>query len=211
MHCEGVIIQTTLANEGWEIVFIDEFNISSHKNKFRGWPLKEYKPTIKAKLDSFSMYFILAVSMNNIYGVLTSVKACNHQVFIYFLDNLMESRDKVFKMNNKKTIYIMDNCSIHKAKKVAEYAKSRQISLLTITTYSPSLNGAEKIIQAIKAKTNKYRSRGRYELSAIYYSYRAFSLSLIAKVIKEVEREGLQKYFQSQRKEILSEFKTKLK
>ena len=78
----------------------------------------------KAKLDSFSMYFILAVSMNHIYGVFACEKACNHEVFICFLDRLIECRDKIFKIKNKKVWYIIDNCSIHKAKKVSEYAKS---------------------------------------------------------------------------------------
>ena len=39
---------------------------------------------------------------------------------------------------------------------------------------------------------------------------RVLSLSLIADVLKEIEKDGLRKYFQAQRKEIQSELKSKL-
>ena len=41
----------------------------------------------KSQIRNFSIYFIIAVSMNHIYGVFVSEKACNHEVFYAFLIN----------------------------------------------------------------------------------------------------------------------------
>ena len=161
LYWEGVIIQSKFSDMGWEAIFIDEFNISSHRSKFRGWALKDHKPAIVAKLDSFSMYFALAVSSKHIYGIMASENANTAEIFTYFLDCLLKHRNKLFKMSNDKAFYVIDNASIHKTKNVDQYAKRNEISLLTISSYSPALNGAETIIQAIKAKVNKQRIQGR--------------------------------------------------
>ena len=161
VYWEAVIIQTILGDMGWEAIFIDEFNISSHRNKFKGWALKDHKPAIATKLDSFSMYFVLAVSTKHIYGILANSSANTADIFVYFLDCLLKHREKLFKMSNNSTFYVIDNASIHKTENVDEYAKRNEISLLTIPSYSPALNGAETVIQAIKAKVNKQRMQGR--------------------------------------------------
>ena len=57
---------------------------------------------------------------------------------------MLQIREKLFKKTNDKTIYVVDNDSIHK-KSVDEYAKKTEISLLTIPPYSPALNGAETL------------------------------------------------------------------
>ena len=89
-YCEGVIIQSILADMEWEEVFIHEFNISSHRNKFRGWAQKDHRPTIVSTLDNFSMYFVITESSKHIYGVLVSEKANTSQTFLYFLDCLIK-------------------------------------------------------------------------------------------------------------------------
>ena len=64
-------------------------------------------------------------------------------------------------MSNNNTCCIINNASIHKARNVDQYAKRNKILLLTIPPYSPALNGAEIVIQAIKAKVKKRRTQGR--------------------------------------------------
>ena len=54
---------------------------------------------------------------------------------------------------------VLDNASIHKTAAVKEFAESTKLHILTIPPYSPSLNGAEVLIQAIKAKINQKRSK----------------------------------------------------
>ena len=53
----------------------------------------------------------------------------------------------------------MDNASIHKTKKVIKFANDNGVRLVTIPTYFPALNPAEKLIQAIKEKVKlKYEA-----------------------------------------------------
>ena len=107
------------------------------------------------------MYFVIAVSPKYIYGILGNENANTSHVFIYFLDNLLKYREKLFEMQDENTVYVMDNASIHKTKRVDEYAKEMKIPLLTIPPYAPALNGAETVIQAIKSKINKHRGQGK--------------------------------------------------
>ena len=160
VYWEVVIIQSIYTNMDWEAIFIDEFNISSHRNKFKSWTLKDHKPAISTKLDSFSMYFVLAVSSKHICGMLASSNANTAEIFIYFLDCLLKQCEKLFKTSNN-ACYIINNASIHKTMNVDQYAKRNKISLITIYLYSPALNGTETVIQAIKAKVNKRRIQER--------------------------------------------------
>ena len=107
------------------------------------------------------MYFVLAVSTKHIYGILGNGNANTAQVFIQFLDNILNCRQKLFKMKDENTLYVMDKASIHETKEVDKYANEKKISLLTILFYSPALNGADTVIQAIKLKINKHRSQGK--------------------------------------------------
>ena len=36
-YCESVMTQCILEEKGYECVYIDEFHISGHRNKFKGW------------------------------------------------------------------------------------------------------------------------------------------------------------------------------
>ena len=99
-YWEAAIIQINFEEIGWEAIFIDEFCISSHRNKFRGWAFKDRKPIISSLLDSFSMYFVLVVSSQHIYGVLANERANTATIFMYFLENLLKTREKFFKKTN---------------------------------------------------------------------------------------------------------------
>ena len=172
---------------------MDEFNISSHRSKFRGWVLKDHKPAIVAALDKFSMYFVIAASSQHIYGIMASEKANTAEVFMYFLDNLLIHSERLFNKCSEKTLFIIDNASIHKTKSVDEYAKRKEIPLLTIPPYSPALNGTETIIQSIKSKVNLQRSDRRYcnielyifVLINLYWLEVVYSLKLVARCFWE--------------------------
>ena len=154
-------MQSLFADMDWKAIFIDEFNISSHRSKFKGWTLRDHKLAISTKLDSFSMYFVLSVSSKHIYGVLASSNANTAEIFTYFIDCLLKNRERLFKMSNNNTCYIIDNASIHKTRNVDQYTKIDKISLLTTPPYLPALNGTKTVIQAIKVKVKKRRIQGR--------------------------------------------------
>ena len=107
------------------------------------------------------MYFTLGVSEKHIYGVMASEQANTANIIIHFLDDLIKWRDKANKSSESKACFIIDNASIHKTEDVKRFADKRSIGFLTIPSYSPSLNGAETIIQAIKSKVKKKRNQRR--------------------------------------------------
>ena len=74
-------------------------------------------------------------------------------------------------MQDENTLYVMDNASIHKNIEVDEYANEKKISLLTIPPYSPALNEAKIVIQAIKSKINKHRSQGSKHLEELIITF----------------------------------------
>ena len=107
------------------------------------------------------MYFVMAVSEKHIYGVIANEIANTAKVFIHFLEKLLECRNKLIEENDAKVWFLIDNASIHKTADVKRYTKQKSISLLTIPSYSPALNGAEIIIHAIKSKVKQRQSQGR--------------------------------------------------
>ena len=160
-YWESVMIQCSLANRGFELVFVDEFHISTHRSRFKGWAFKDCKSAVTSTMDKFSMYFTLGVSENHIYGLMASEKANNAKIFIHILDNLMKCREKVLEGNISNACFIIDNASIHKTTEVKTFVRRRLVSLLTIPSYSPALNGAETVIQGIKSKVKQRRNQGR--------------------------------------------------
>ena len=160
-YWESVMIQCSLASRGFELIYVDEFHISTHRSRFKGWAFKDCKAAVTSTMDKFSMYFTLGVSENHIYGFMASKKANNAEIFIHFLDNLMKCRDKVLEGSISKACFIIDNASIHKTTDVKIFVRSRMIPLLTIPSYSPALNGAETMIQAIKSKVRQRRNQER--------------------------------------------------
>ena len=111
-------LQCLLKTKDFELVFIDEFHLSSRKPKFRGWSFGDKSSKIIMPIDGFSMYFIIAVSEKQFYGIIANAKANNAEIFIHFLSNLLKS----FKVNldneNANKFFIIDNASIHKSKEV---------------------------------------------------------------------------------------------
>ena len=69
-------------------------------------------------VDGFTMYFIIAVSDKQFYGIIANEKANTAEVFIHFLSNLLKSFNVNLDNENDNKIFIIDNASIHKTKEV---------------------------------------------------------------------------------------------
>ena len=79
----------------------------------------------------------------------------------------------------------MDNASIHKTAVVKSLARDESIRMLTIPSYSPTLNPVETVIHAIKIKVRKHY-------------YKLLTPNLIANIASEMDTEGIGKYVKSQ-------------
>ena len=106
-------------------------------------------------------YFRCVIKSICVYGVMAIEQAKIAKILIHFLDDLIKWRDKTSKGSESKVCFIIDNASIHKTTDVKWFADKRSLCLLTIPSYSPSLNSAGTIIQTIKSKVKKRRNQGR--------------------------------------------------
>lgn len=89
---ESVMLQTSLEALKYELVFIDEFSLSTRYNKHFSWAKKGQKGYTKINYDNFSMFFAAAFSSKSFYGVLGTTKPMNSTIFIKFLSQLTRAR-----------------------------------------------------------------------------------------------------------------------
>ena len=92
-------------------------------------------------------------------------------------------------VNDSKRNYciIYDNASIHKIKLIQSISIESKITILTIPSYWPVLNAAEKLILGIKKKIFEYNDQGRYQCWSYHFTYFIkTTFSLIVKIIDEI-------------------------
>ena len=159
--CESAMITKLLDENGFELIYVDEFTLWTRGNKYYTWTDKGVKGFIDMMLDNFSMGFTVAFSKNRIYGILGSTCANNSKTFILFLSSLFDCIENIFKITNGKIWVVLDNASIHVSKEIEEFIKNIWIRLITICPYSQSLNPWEKLISVIKMKMKARRMHGR--------------------------------------------------
>ena len=188
---EAAMAQLKINEKGVEQVYIDEFSASSRYNKHFGWAKVGEKGYIKMHYDSFSMFFIVAFSRYNFYGIQGSKKAMNSEDVINFLDCI---RFQV--PQNKDWWIICDNASIHSSYKIKDWISKNRVTIVTISPYSPSLNPAEIWIAAMKANLRK-------ELE----DAKIISLTKIQKIIDSLCYINYQNVVRTSRKETLSKMK----
>ena len=111
---------------GTEIIYIDEFKMSTNKSNLYGWRSKGAKGYVRLSIDQFSMNFIAVVLEIKIYGVMEVDGSVNAEILIHFLKKLCKARS--IGVNNRQTPFIirLDNTPLHTAAAVEDFAK-RQI------------------------------------------------------------------------------------
>ena len=76
------MVQIKLEDVKVEQIFLDEFSVSSKYNKHKGWSKIGEKGFVKLNYDSFSMFFIVAFSEEEFYGIQGKTNAMNSEDFI---------------------------------------------------------------------------------------------------------------------------------
>ena len=187
---EAALVQLKLEEEGVEQVYIDEFSASSRYNKHYGWAKVGEKGYVKMSYDSFSMFFIVAFSRTNFYGIQGSKNAMVSENVLSFLD---WNRRQV--PQEKDRWIICDNASIHICGKIKDWISKNRVTIVTISPYSPSLNPAEIWIAAMKANL-------RRELE----EQKIISLMKIQKIVDNLSKINYQNVVRTSRKETLSKW-----
>ena len=66
---ESEILQVKLEENDYELIFIEEFSLSSKYHKHYGWSKIGEKGYLQTLYDSFNMFFVIAFSQRCIYGI----------------------------------------------------------------------------------------------------------------------------------------------
>ena len=145
-------MQFRFKEEGYKLLFIDEFTINLRLNSAYGWGPRGWNGFIETNSQGFWMFFTIGVSEDRVHGILGNRKTNDSDYLLHFLENIYfpENIDSEGEIN--KFMIVWDNCSIHKSNKVKDYIKETKIRILNICPYWPSLNPAEKMILYIKNK-----------------------------------------------------------
>ena len=148
--CESAWIQSKLDEAEIEMIYLDEFKLSSKHCKFRGCAPSSSKGFIKSYSDDFHASFIVALSHKQIYGIMASEITFNAEMFMKFVKDLLIRRNEKAENKKWKFVLVFDNNSIHVSNKTKQRFWSTRVPCITIAPYWPCLNPCEKFIGAIK-------------------------------------------------------------
>ena len=158
---ESALLQIVLEDEGYELLYEDEFSINFRTRSNYGWGPIGDGGFLKAHEERFSMSFMVGFSCRGIYGVIGTTGSHTFETFISFISNSLWNRTNVHRLEPSKLIIIWDNSYIHKSKEVIKFLENTKIQILTICPYWPTLNPAEKLILFIKQKLKMLKVQGR--------------------------------------------------
>ena len=95
--------------------------------------------------EAFKVMFIVGISSQNKYSLIGTTGTGDSALFTYFLKKIIND-NREHANRHKKLVFVWDNSSIHTSKKVNDFLKKEEVSILTITPYSPWLNPVESYI-----------------------------------------------------------------
>ena len=158
---EGAVIQKRILELDAEVIFIDEFSVNSRHHEFSGWTKVGQKGYVITETKEFSMSFICGISNKRILGLMGVKETTTSDIIVIYLKSLFEALQRSNNGTNCECVVIWDNASVHSNSLVRNFIKSSKLRVISIPAYSPFLNPAEKLINAIKMKIRKAHGEGR--------------------------------------------------
>ena len=135
--------------------------------------------------DSWSMSFIVAISSMRIEGLMASTSSIISKSFWLFIKDVMTQAWRQTKKVKRRDLYLIIHHSTV-AKNFKKFANENEVRWITIPTYTPQLNPAEKIIAVIKSKIRKQRMDSKI-----------MSLNKIKEIVDEISKETWEKWIKS--------------
>ena len=120
-------------------------------NHFKAWRFK-FEEINCGNSSKAKSNLILAVGTNKVYHYEIIQENSSSDTFLYFLENLEK---KLEEHENKKYLYILDNCSIHKTEKIISHLISKKRNTIFTVPYNSIFNCVELSFRAIKRITYK--------------------------------------------------------
>jgi transposase len=135
LHQEYPKIRLKAKKEKAEIHWCDEMGVRSHHLTGTTWGLKGETPVIPGTGRRFSCNMISSISNRGVLRFKLFDGSFTTGIFIDFMRRLVRS-------SSRKVFLILDNHSVHKAKKVRDWVERHQeeIALFFLPAYSPELN-----------------------------------------------------------------------
>lgn len=144
-----ILIRGMLLN--YNFIFIDESHFKTKNNNYKSW-LKDNEDVHFGNNKNEKLNIILAVSVQKVINFLFLKENINHVNFYNFME---ETIKKLSEDDIKRTIIIMDNCTVHFSKNVIELMKNNKLKILYTVPYESEFNSIELAFRYIKNKIYK--------------------------------------------------------
>ena len=137
--------------------------------------------------EPWIMSFVVDLSRKQGEGILASNASINSEMSKWFtkdVANLIEKEER----RGRKFWFIMDNSQVHWSNEWRDFMEKLNIKCITIPSYSPHLNVAEKLIGLIKGRLRKSWQRDK-----------PLNLNLLKEIIDGISTDSWEKCIKSSR------------
>ena len=172
---ESAYLQLYLEQEGYKLIYLDEFHVSMKSRSAYNWSLKGTPAIWAVDPDTWTMSFIIAFSSSRIEGVLASNISIKYFSFRKFIKDMWKMKREVEGTDPVEVCLIFDNSSVHVNGESERFFKEQEIWWISIPIYSPQLNPTERLIASIKSKVWKHWMKNK-----------PLSLGLVKRTIDDV-------------------------
>ena len=107
-----IYLQQYLENRGYELIYVDEFHIRLKLSTLYNRSLKGYLVIISVDPDLLTIDFDVALSRKRVEGILASNKSIYSSMFKWFMQNVVNLKNKEHD-NVNKFWFLIDNSPIH--------------------------------------------------------------------------------------------------
>ena len=146
---------------GASIVFADESGLSSHYVYRRTWDVKGKTPIVRVANSRSRLNMFVAISPDGeIYFMIHEGQGTAER-FCQFLENIVRE-------SGKNILIVVDNCSIHTAKKTKEWIAENadKCEIFDQPMYSPEVNPSELTRALIKRQVSQQVSKAKAQMRA---------------------------------------------
>ena len=122
---DASFIQLYLENNGFTLVYVDEFQISMRSTSIYNWSLRGGPAIVSVDPDPWIMSFVIAVSKAKINGVMASNVSILAKTFWWFINDFWINLNSETE-ESPKFIFIFDNASFHRNKETTDFIMKKR-------------------------------------------------------------------------------------
>ena len=142
----------SLKDREYNIIYIDEFNISSTSIKTYNWSVRGCQDYWFADKKSNKLNCIIAVSADGPVDIFIQEDSIKAENFSSFVEGIVQKLRSSENDADSETVLVYDNASIHISKLVQKTIDRIRWAVVTLPPYTPEWNDSEVVINIIKRK-----------------------------------------------------------